>query len=128
MGHVVTNDSSTVTLAITSGTPTAGGPGTLSGCTQSETSGVITFSGCQINTAGIGYKLHATDGTLTAADSSAFDVKVPATAVSIDTTNSATAGKITAGDTIVFTFSQAMNPGSILTGWSGNSTGVKVCV
>src|ERR1019366_3631759 len=43
-GNTVTGDSSTVTLAITSGTPTSGGPGTLSGCTQSETSGVCSPS------------------------------------------------------------------------------------
>ncbi len=75
-GNTVTGDSSTVSLSITSGTPTSGGPGTLSGCTQNETNGVITFSGCKIDTAGTGYKLHATDGTLTAADSTAFNVTV----------------------------------------------------
>src|SRR5207253_2424480 len=63
-----------VTLAITAGTPTSGGPGTLSGCTQSETSGVITFSGCKIDTAGTNYKLHATDGGLTATDSNTFNI------------------------------------------------------
>jgi hypothetical protein len=78
MGHVVSSDSSTVTLAITSGTPTSGGPGTLSGCSQSESNGVVTFSGCKITTNGTGYKLHATDGTLTAADSSAFNVTTTA--------------------------------------------------
>jgi hypothetical protein len=72
--NTVTTDSSTVTLAITSGTPTAGGPGTLSGCSQTATSGVVTFTGCSIDTPGTAYQLHATDGTLTAADSSAFDV------------------------------------------------------
>jgi hypothetical protein len=75
-GNVVTTDSSTVGLSITSGTPTSGGPGTLSGCGQSETNGVVSFSGCKIDTSGTGYKLHATDGTLTAADSNAFDVSV----------------------------------------------------
>jgi hypothetical protein len=76
LGNVVTGDSSTVTLAITSGTPASGGPGTLSGCSQTETAGVITFSGCAVNTAGTGYKLHATDGSLTAADSAAFNIGV----------------------------------------------------
>ena len=51
-GNTVTNDASIVTLAISGGTPTSGGPGTLSGCTQTETLGVITFSGCKIDTAG----------------------------------------------------------------------------
>ncbi len=74
-GNVVTTNSSTASLAITSLTPTSGGPGTLTGCTQSgETNGVISFTGCEINTAGVGYELHATDGTLTAVNSSAFNV------------------------------------------------------
>ena len=70
-GNPVTTDASTVTLTITGGTPTSGG-GTLSGCSQAETNGVITFSGCVISGVGVGYKLHATDGALTAADSNAF--------------------------------------------------------
>ncbi len=74
MGKIVTGDSSTAALSITSGTPTSGGPGTISGCSQSETNGVISFSGCAVTGVGNGYKLHATDGTLTAADSSAFNV------------------------------------------------------
>ena len=73
-GNVVTTDSSTASLAITSGTPNSGGPGALTGCTQSETNGVISFTGCEINTAGVGYELTATDGSLTAANSSAFNV------------------------------------------------------
>jgi hypothetical protein len=46
----------------------------LSGCSQSESGGIVSFSGCTINTVGTAYKLHATDGSLTAADSSAFNV------------------------------------------------------
>ena len=71
-GNVVTTDSSTVSLAITHGTPSSGGPGTLSAnCTQSgEASGVISFTGCSVNTKGTNYTLTATDvepgGTLTA--------------------------------------------------------------
>jgi redox-regulated HSP33 family molecular chaperone len=85
MGHVVTSDTSTVTLSITSGTPTSGGPGTLSGCSQSETNGVITFSGCSISAFGGGYKLHAVDGALTVADSSAFNTSMGVTTVASKT-------------------------------------------
>jgi hypothetical protein len=74
--NVVTSDSSTVSLAITSGTPASGGPGTLSGCSASETLGVVTFTGCKINTSGAGYSLRATDGVLTLATSSTFNVTV----------------------------------------------------
>ena len=74
-GNTVTTDSSTVTLSITALTPTSGGPGTLPGCTR-PSAGVISFSGCKIDTAGTGYKLHAVDGALTPADSSTFNVTV----------------------------------------------------
>jgi hypothetical protein len=73
-GNTVTDDASTVTLTIKSGTPTSGGPSSLTGCSQSESGGVITFSGCTITTVGIGYQLHATDGGLTAADSTVFNI------------------------------------------------------
>ena len=56
----------------------AGGPGTLSGCTGQKSSGVTTFTGCSINAAGSGYKLTATDGTLTSATSTAFSITVGA--------------------------------------------------
>lgn len=85
-GNVVTTDASTVTLSIASGTPTAGGPGALTGCTGTESAGVISFSGCAINTAGTGYKLHAVDGSLTATDSNAFNVTVGPAAQLVFTT------------------------------------------
>ena len=76
-GNTVTGDTSTVTLSITVGTPTAGGPGALSGCAPTAASdGVATFTGCSINTKGTGYELHAVDGSLTAANSTPFDVAV----------------------------------------------------
>jgi len=93
-GNNVTGDSSTVTLTITTGTPSSGGPGNLSGCSQTESGGVITFSGCKIDTAGTGYKLHAVDGSLTATDSSALDVTVgsPAQLVFTQQPSGATGG------------------------------------
>ena len=73
-GNTATTDSSTVTLSITPGTPASGGPGSVSGCSQSESAGVVTFSGCKITAVGTGYKLRATDGALTATDSAAFSI------------------------------------------------------
>src|SRR5439155_195778 len=53
----------------------SGGPGTLSGTvTVNAVAGVATFSGLSITTAGTGYKLHAEDGALAAADSAAFNI------------------------------------------------------
>jgi hypothetical protein len=55
---------------------------------------------------------------------------VAPTAASIAAANKGTpgttAGKLDAGDTITFTFSEAIAPGSILSGWSGASTAVQV--
>jgi type II secretory pathway pseudopilin PulG len=72
-GHVVTTDLSSVTLTITPNTGTSGA--NLSQyCTGVETSGVITFSDCSIDTAGLDYQLTATDPGLVSAISTAFNV------------------------------------------------------
>ena len=102
-GNTVTTDSSTVTLAIKTPTPTSGGPGSLSGCTPSGLNGVITFSGCKITTVGTGYQLHATDGSLTAADSTAFNITVGAAsqlAFTAQPTNTAGGAAITPAVTV----------------------------
>jgi hypothetical protein len=76
-GNPATGDTSTVTLSITAGTPATGGPGALSGCAPTAASaGVASFAGCSIDTEGTGYQLHAVDGSLTAADSTTFNVTV----------------------------------------------------
>jgi chitinase len=46
----------------------------------------------------------------------------PGRGVDIQTTNGGTAGKIDAGDTVVFTFSEQMDLSSIYSGWSGSAT------
>ena len=67
-GNTVTTDTHGITLAITSG------PGALSGCSATNTGGVVSFSGCSINTAGT-YTLRATDaGDGVTTTSSSFDV------------------------------------------------------
>jgi hypothetical protein len=76
-GNTVTSSTANVALAITSGTPTVGGPGALS-CTDVSVkaiAGVATFAACKINAnSGVGYRLRATSGSLTAVDSNAFDI------------------------------------------------------
>ncbi|MGZ4154528.1 MAG: hypothetical protein ACXVQ0_08605 [Actinomycetota bacterium] len=47
-------------------------------------------------------------------------------AVDIQSTNGGTAHKADSGDTIIFTYSRAMSPGSILSGWTGASQAVQV--
>jgi hypothetical protein len=50
-----------------------------------------------------------------------MDNTVP-TATNIQTTNAGTVGKAETGDTITYTFSEAMDPNSILALWTGAST------
>jgi hypothetical protein len=73
-GNTVTTDTSSVTLAI--GTNPGGGALTCTANPQAASSGVASFAGCKIDKAGTGYTLTATDGTLTSATSSSFNVTV----------------------------------------------------
>ena len=61
-GNTVASYGGTVSLSIASGTGTSGA--TLNGCSGSLSSGVARFSGCKIDKAGTGYRLQASDGTL----------------------------------------------------------------
>jgi hypothetical protein len=72
-GNTVTNSSASVTLAITSGTGTAGAVlgGTL---TVAAASGVATFGSLTVDQGGTGYTLTATSSGLTGAASTAFTV------------------------------------------------------
>ena len=69
-GAVVTTDTSAITLVLQGGTAGA----TLSGTTTvNAVAGVATFS-LSVDKVGSAYKLHATDGSLTTADSSTFNI------------------------------------------------------
>jgi hypothetical protein len=79
-GNVVAGNTSKVNLSITSGTGTAGATFTCTADPLAAVAGVATFAGCKINKVGTGYRLHATDGSLTATDSTPFAVAAgPAT-------------------------------------------------
>jgi hypothetical protein len=73
-GNIVAGDSSTVTLAIGNNP----GSGTLSGCSDTTTNGVATFTGCNIGKLGTGYTLTATDAadnlTTPSSPSSSFNI------------------------------------------------------
>jgi trimeric autotransporter adhesin len=71
-GHIVTTDLSPVTLTITAGSGTPGAQ--LENCTGTEFYGVVNFKGCEIDVAGSGYTLTATDPGLTSATSPTFTV------------------------------------------------------
>ena len=72
-GILVASSTASVTIGITSGTGTSGA--TLSGTlTHSAVNGVATFNNLSIDKAGTNYQLHATSGSLTAADSATFNI------------------------------------------------------
>jgi hypothetical protein len=146
---VVTDNATVVALSIASGTPTSGGPGTLTctgGNSMTVTAGVATFSGCSINTPGVGYKLNATSTpVLTAAQSSAFTVTAgPATKLTFTTQPPATATSgtpfpavkvaitdaggnvITSGITATIALSIGTNPGGGTLSCSGGNTATTV--
>ncbi len=127
-GNASTADASTVNLAITGGTGTAGA--SLNGCSESESNGVFTFSGCSINKIGSGYTLTATDGFDAAATSSAITISVGQAAQLAFTTqpvgnvaeatNFATSPKVTVQDAGGNTVTS--DSGSVTLGIAGYST------
>ncbi|HSW42553.1 MAG TPA: hypothetical protein VLM76_08605 [Patescibacteria group bacterium] len=88
-GNTVTSgvgSTATVTLAI--GVNPAGGTLTCTGgLTRVAVAGVATFTGCQINNAGVGYTLTATATGLTMATSTAFTVGAPVAAITLTTSS-----------------------------------------
>jgi hypothetical protein len=80
-GNTVTGSSASVTLAISTGTGTAGATlACAGGNAKVAVASVATFAGCTISKAGSAYKLTATSTGLTAAQSIAFDLTVGAAA------------------------------------------------
>jgi hypothetical protein len=148
-GNTVTSDDTTqVSLGILSGTPTSGGPGTLT-CTSTTVTvvdGVGTFAGCKIDKAGTGYRLNATSTpTLTAGQSTAFNVVVgpPAKIGFVNAPTSASAGTaitpaitvaiqdaggntVTAGYTATIALSLGVNPVSATLVCGNNNTATTV--
>jgi Big-like domain-containing protein len=124
-----TGDSTSVTIKIYSGSTATGTAVQTLTATRSGTSWSKTASALAQGT----YTVQATqtDTSLNTGTSNAntFNVDTTApTAVSISGENKAggTAGKIEAGDTLTYTYSEAMAPASLLTGWSGASTAVHI--
>ncbi|MHB8507433.1 MAG: beta strand repeat-containing protein [Candidatus Dormibacteria bacterium] len=126
--NLVTADNSTaVTLSITTGTPTSGGVGaTITGCTLTQTAvaGVVTFHNCQINIAGNGYKLHGAPSTsITPIDTAAFNVSGGPVAILKFTTQpqggtiNGTPGAINPNPVVslVDAYGNAVNPGTPFT-------------
>ena len=123
----VTADVSAVTagqtaVALTAGSYTAGGV-SYNYRSASLTAGNPLAAGTKA------YTVSATDVAGNAASPAAFSVTVDNTAPSasdIQTTNTGTVGHPELGDTVIYTFSEPIDPQSILAGWTGTSTNVVV--
>lgn len=76
-GNIVTSDSSSITLALANNPGASGLNGTT---TVSAINGVASFANVSLNKAAAGYSLIATDGNLSAASSTTFDISPAATA------------------------------------------------
>ena len=113
------DSSASIALAITTGTPVSGGPGTLSVTTTlPAVHGVATFSGLSIDTVGAGYQLTATSAGLAPATSATFTVHVNADtrttwSVSANTTWTSTSGSYGNGFLTVTEWGQILN-GAVL--------------
>ena len=73
------------------------------------------------------YTVTATDVAGNSATASGFSVTVDntvPTGTDVQTTNAGTAGRAELGDTITFTFSEVIDPETVLSGWAGASTSV----
>jgi ELWxxDGT repeat protein len=109
-GNVVTSDSSTVTLTLSSGT-FSGGSATAS---TAASGGVASFSSLTIDTPG-SYSLQATDGNLTSVTSSTFTVEPAASTLNVTGFPSPT----TAGVAGSFTVTARDSHGNIVTAYTG---------
>jgi hypothetical protein len=75
------------------------------------------------------YTVNATDGAGNSATAYGFSVTIDntrPTATNVQTTNAGVAAQPGIGDTLTLTFSEPIDPESVLTGWNGSSTSVVV--
>jgi Bacterial Ig-like domain len=121
-------DSSTVTVRIYAGSSATGSPvqtltPTRSGTSWSTTAATLT-SGTYTATAS---QSDASGNTGTSVPHTFTVDTIAPTATDVAAANGgAAAGKAEAGDVITFTFSEAIDPATVLAGWDGTSTAVQV--
>jgi hypothetical protein len=118
--NVTTVTTGTTAAPLTAGTYTAGG------VSYGWRSGQLTASS-PLAAGSKAFSITATDTLAHAGTQPGFSVTIDNTTPAgsdIQTTNAGTAGKAETGDTVVFTFSEPVDPNSILSGWNGSSTSV----
>lgn len=121
-------DVSAITTGQTAASLTAGSY-TIAGVSYNYRSASLTASGVTVGSKS--YTITSTDASAHAQTQNGYTVTIDnsgPTATNISTGNAAggTHGKAETGDTITFTFSEQIDPESILSGWTGASTNVTV--
>lgn len=122
----VASDVSAITTGQTAVTLTAGSY-SVNGTSYNYRSGVLTANGSLSGTKS--YTVTSTDNLAYARLQDGYSVTVDntaPTATAISTGNAGNQGLAETGDTITFTFSEQIDPQSILAGWTGASTNVTV--
>jgi hypothetical protein len=125
----VTADVSAITQGATA-VDLAAGSFTVDGVTYSHRSALLTARST-LSAGAYSYSLSTTDAAGNAFTQSGYPLTVDNTAPvasSVQTANVAggVVGRVEAGDTVTLTFSESVDPYSILAGWSGTSTPVMV--
>jgi hypothetical protein len=126
----VTADVSSITSGSTA-VALAAGSFSAGGTTYAYRSAVLT-AGSSLTAGGHSYAITATDSAASVATQSfttSVDNTAP-TAVDVQSTNvsGGTVGHLDQGDTFTLTYSETMDPYSILPGWTGASTNVQVAL
>lgn len=124
----VRTDVSAITTGQTAVTLTAGSY-SVNGTSYNYRSGALTANGSLSGTKG--YTITSTDNLAYVRLENGYSVTVDntaptATGISTGNSGGGNHGLAEAGDTITFTFSEQIDPQSILAGWTGASTGVTV--
>lgn len=123
----VTANVSTVTTGQTAVALVAGSY-TIGGVSYNYRSASVTANATLAEGA-MAYTITATDGAANSVTQTGFSVIVDntrPTGTDVQTTNAGTAGQPGIGDTVIFTFSETIDPQSVLAGWTGASTSVVV--
>lgn len=124
---VVTADVSNVTTGLTT-VPLVAGSYSVGGTSYNYRSAVLT-AGVVLSEGSKTYSITATDNDLNGGTQGGFSVIVDNTQPSgsdVQAPNAGTTGRAEAGDAIAYTFSELVEPDSILSGWDGSSTDVVV--
>jgi hypothetical protein len=127
----VTADVSTITTGANSvSLTTTGGPFTVGGVSYAYRSALQTANAV-LSTGGKSFTIRATDNASNSATQGGFSVTIDnaaPTAADVQAGNKAggTIGTAETGDTVTYTFSEPVEPGSIVAGWNGSSMAVTV--